>query len=252
MSQNFQAMIEIFAIGGYDEVGKNMTMVRVDGEAVILDMGLHIESYVNYTESREDITETSVKTLIKHNIVPDFSKVSQYSDEVKAIIPTHAHLDHLGAVPFLAKNFNAPVVCTPFTREVLLSIIKDDHFQFPNQVKTLNINSKLKLTKNLSVEFINSTHSTPQTVMVALHTKYGVVLYANDFKFDEFPTFGMKTNIEKLRKFSQSHKVVALVVDSTYSNREQKTPSESVAKEMLRDVMLGTDTRGRCVIVTTF
>jgi ribonuclease J len=245
-------MIEIFALGGYNEVGKNMTLVRVDGEAVILDMGLHMESYINYADSREDVTGISTNALIQNNIVPDFSKILQFKKEVKAIIPTHAHLDHLGAVPFLAKQFDAPVIATPFTVEVLNSILEDDKFQFSNPVKILNINSTLKLTKNLSVEFINSTHSTPQTVMVALHTKYGVILYANDFKFDEFPTFGMKTNIEKLREFGQEHNVLALIVDSTYANYERKTPSESVAREMLRDVMLGTDTKGRCIIATTF
>ncbi len=88
--------------------------------------------------------------------------------------------------------------------------------------------------------------------MVALHTKYGVILYANDFKFDEFPTFGMKTNMEALRKFGKEHNVLALIVDSTYANYERKTPSESVAKEMLRDVMLGTDNKDRLIIVTTF
>ncbi len=245
-------MIEIYTLGGYNEVGKNMTLVRVDGESVIMDMGLHLESYINFTESREDITQTNTKTLIKRNIVPDFSKISQFTGEVKAIIPTHAHLDHLGAVPFLAKNFDAPVVCTPFTVEVLKTLINDDEIEFKNPIKTLNINSNLKLTPNLSIEFINSTHSTPQTVMVALHTKYGVILYANDFKFDKFPTFGIKTNTDALREFGKRHNVLCLIVDSTYANAERKTPSESVAREMLMDVMLGTDTKGKCIIATTF
>jgi ribonuclease J len=249
---NFMFMIEIFTLGGYDEVGQNMTLVRVDNEAVIFDMGLHMESYIAYTESREDISEMSNQLLIKHNIVPDFSKITKFAGEVKAIIPTHAHLDHLGAVPFIAKHFDAPVIGTPFTIEVLKSILEEENYDIPNQLKILNINSTLKLTQNLKVEFINSTHSTPQTVMAALHTPYGVILYANDFKFDEFPTFGLKTNMEALRKFGEDHKVIALIVDSTYANYERKTPSESVAKEMLRDVMLGTDNKDKLIIATTF
>ncbi len=245
-------MIEIYAIGGYNEIGKNMTVVRIDDEAIILDMGLNMESYISFTDSREDISEVPANVLIKNNIVPDFSKIKHLKGIIKAIIPTHAHLDHLGAVPHIAKNFDCPVIATPFTVEVLKSILADDNFDFTNEVKVLNINSKIKLTKEITIEFINATHSTPQTVMVAIHTKYGVIMYANDFKFDEFPTFGLKTNIEKLRKFGKNHDVIALIVDSTYATAERKTPSESVAKEMLRDVMLGTDTKGRCVIATTF
>ncbi|MBA3063830.1 ribonuclease J, partial [Candidatus Woesearchaeota archaeon] len=98
---------------------------------------------------------------------------------------------------------------------------------------------------------INITHSTPQTVMVALHTKYGIILYANDFKFDRFPTLGEKPNYKRLKELGKKG-VLCIIVDSTYSQSCKKTPSESVAKEMLRDVLLGTGNRGKAVFVTTF
>jgi len=246
-------MIEIYTLGGYNEVGKNMTVVRVDGEAVIFDMGLQLENYIRFTEEVEDVHFVSTKMLTSNHVVPDITPIEKIKKEVLAIVPTHAHLDHVGAVPFLAKKFNnVPIICTPFTAEVLKTILYDDKIDFKNPIKTMNINSKVMLSKNLELEFINSTHSTPQTVMAALHTKYGTIIYANDFKFDEFPTFGLKSNIEKLREFGEKYDVLALIVDSTYANIASKTPSESVAKQMLKDVMLGTDNSGKGVIVTTF
>ena len=246
-------MIEIFTLGGYNQVGKNMTAVRVDGKVVVFDLGLHLEQYIKLNDEIDDVHFVATKQLIKNEVVPDIGPIKKYKDDVIAIVPTHAHLDHLGAIPFLAKEFkNAPVFASPFTAEVLKALLRDDKIPFKNQIKILNINSSFDLGPNLTLEFINSTHSTPQTVMAALHTKYGTIIYANDFKFDEFPTFGRKTNIEKLREFGNQHNVIALICDSTYANTPSKTPSESVAQQMLKDVMLGTDSLGKGVIVTTF
>ena len=243
-------MIEICTVGGYNEVGKNMTAVNVDGEVVIFDMGIHLESYIKYTED-EDIINVDPSELIKVGAVPDITKIEKWKGKVKAIIPTHAHLDHIGAVPYLSSNYDAPILGTPFTIAVLKTILKDEGITIQNKIRKLAQNSIFQLSKNLKVEFINITHSTPQTVMVALHTKYGIILYANDFKFDRFPTLGEKPNYKRLKELGKKG-VLCLIVDSTYSQSCKKTPSESVAKEMLRDVLLGTGNRGKAVFVTTF
>ena len=243
-------MIEICTVGGYNEVGKNMTAVNVDGEVVIFDMGIHLESYIKYTED-EDIINVDPSELIKVGAVPDITKIEKWKNNVKAIIPTHAHLDHIGAVPYLSNNYDAPILGTPFTIAVLKTILKDEGILIKNKIMKLAQNSVFQLSKNLNVEFINITHSTPQTVMVALHTKYGIILYANDFKFDRFPTLGEKPNYKRLKELGKKG-VLCLIVDSTYSQSCKKTPSESVAKEMLRDVLLGTGNRGKAVFVTTF
>jgi ribonuclease J len=87
--------------------------------------------------------------------------------------------------------------------------------------------------------------------MIALHTKEGIILYANDFKFDLFPTLGKKPNFKRLEELGKQ-KVLALICDSTYAADARKMPSESIAKEMLREVMLGISSKNKHVVVTTF
>src|SRR3989338_8567526 len=103
-----------------------------------------------------------------------------------------------------------------FTKEVIKAIASDEKIKIKNDIKTLNVNSIYHISDDLKVEFINVTHSTPQTVMVALHTKEGIVLYANDFKFDRYPTLGKKPNFERLKEIGKKG-IFALIVDSTYS-----------------------------------
>ncbi len=243
-------MIEIAAVGGYNEVGQNMTAVRVDDEVIIFDIGIHLENYTGFTQD-EDLINIDPQTLINVGAVPDISKIEDWKAKVKAIIPSHAHLDHLGGIPFLANFYRAPILCTPFTGEVLKTILRDEKIKMKNQIKIINLNASFKVSENLTVEFVNMTHSTPQTVLIALHTRYGSILYANDFKFDQYPTLGKKPDFKKLADLGQKG-VFALIVDSTYSNLAKKMPSESVAKEMLKDVMLGTDSTNKAVVITTF
>jgi len=243
-------MIEICAVGGYDEIGKNMTAVKVDDEVVIIDMGLFLDSYIRYTED-EDIHDISTSQLLKVGAIPDDSVIKEWRSKVKAIIPTHAHLDHVGALIFLSNKYNADILCTPFTAEVIKTLSRDERIKLKNNIKVLNANSVYYISDNIKIEFINMTHSTIQTVMVAVHTKYGILLYANDFKFDDNPIIGKKPNYKKLEELGKKG-VIALIVDSTRAKEAAKTPSEAVAREMLRDVMLSTDSTNKAVIVTTF
>ena len=245
-------MIEICAVGGYNEVGKNMTAVRVDDEVVIIDMGLHLDNYIKCTEEEEDdIVEISAHELAKAGAIPNDSVIKDWKDKVKAIVPTHAHLDHVGALIFLSNKYNAPILCTPFTTEVIRAISKDEKIKLKNNIKTLNVNSIYWISDKVKIEFINMTHSTPQTVMVAVHTPEGIVLYANDFKFDNHPTLGKKPDYKRLEELGKKG-VKVLICDCTRARQPIKTPSELVAREMLRDVMLGVDSRGKAMIVTTF
>lgn len=240
--------IEIAAVGGYSEFGRNMTAVRVDDEVIIIDMGIHLENYIGL-QGHVDVDFISVDKLLQHNAIPKFNMIGNWRKKVKAIVPTHAHLDHVGAIPYISNLYNAKIVCTPFTAEVIKSITDDKRKVLRNPIKILPGNSKLKISSKIMLEFIHVTHSTPHTVMVALHTPYGTVLYANDFKFDSNPTLGAKPNMARLGELKN---VKAMIVDCTRAWDEKKCPSEAVAKEMLKDVMLGTKSDGHAVIVTTF
>ncbi|MBN2567079.1 RNase J family beta-CASP ribonuclease [Candidatus Woesearchaeota archaeon] len=245
-------MIEIRTVGGYDEVGKNMTAVRVGDEVVLFDMGLHIDNYIAYTED-EDIINISKDELIGAGAVPDITALGDWKGLVTAIVITHAHLDHLGAVPFIAGDFpEAMVYCTAYTAAVLETILADEKLRIPNAIKTLTTNSSIWLSETLKLEFINATHSVPQTVMAALHTPDGILLYANDYKFDNTPVLGKKPNYDRLKEIGSQGRCLALFIDSTYAAEARKTPSEAVAKQLLADVMLGTVSKGKAMIVTTF
>lgn len=243
--------IEIFAVGGYSDVGKNMTAIKVDDEVVIFDMGLHLDNWIAYTND-EDIVEVSSKHLIKVGAVPDIDSLPEgWKDKVKAIMPTHPHLDHIGAIPFLSNHFHCPIVCTPFTAEVIRSILKDEDMRLKNPIITITPNTTYKISENLQVEFVHMTHSTPHTIMGLLKTKHGNIIYANDFKLDHNPVLGKPVNLEKLKEIGDKG-VLALIVESLYTHEHKKTPSESVAREMLKDVLLNADLEGKAVVITTF
>ncbi|MEK6907044.1 MAG: RNase J family beta-CASP ribonuclease [Nanoarchaeota archaeon] len=242
-------MIEVFTIGGYSEVGKNMTAIKVDDEIIILDMGLYLPAVLEYEEG--DPRELTTKDLIKIGAIPNDEILENYRDKVKAIILGHCHLDHIGAAPFLARHYDCPVIGTPYTIEVLKKLLEEHEYKLDERLKKVNINSHFEISKDIKVEFINITHSTLETVLVAIHTKYGIIVYANDFKLDNYPVIGNKPNYERLKHLAEKG-ILLLIMDSLYSNLNAKTPSERVAKEMLKDVLLGTESKGNLIIITTF
>lgn len=243
--------IEICTVGGFSETGRNSTAVKIDDEVVILDMGLHMENYIRYTED-EDINALSYEELLRVEAVPDYSLIEDWKNKVIGIVPSHGHLDHIGAIPFAAAIFpQAPIVCTPYTAEVLKSIFMDEGIKIPNPLISLNLNSKYKLSKKISIELVNMTHSIPQASMIVLDTPYGKIVYANDYKFDRQPVLGKKPNFERLEEIGKEG-VLLLIVESLYAHEHKKTPSESVAKQMLIDVMLGVHAEDKAMIATTF
>ncbi|MBI2176705.1 RNase J family beta-CASP ribonuclease [Candidatus Woesearchaeota archaeon] len=243
--------VEICTVSGFDEVGRNMVAVRVDDEVIICDMGLHLENYIKVTDEGEDVVRLNREVLIKARAVPDDGLIKDWRGKVKAIIPSHAHLDHLGAIPYLAHHYDAPVIGTPYTIQVLKHIISDGGIQVKNRLRAVDLNGKVSISKNLQVELVNITHSTPHTVMVVIHTPHGAVVYANDFKLDDNPTLGKPPNYDRIKELGKEG-VLAAFVDSTNASIDAKTPSEKVAKDMLADVLLSQNHDGRGLIVTTF
>lgn len=240
-------MIEVCAVGGYYEIGRNMTAVKVDNDCFILDMGLNLSKYIELTED-EDVHDITEGQLLQAGAIPDDSSIEDWQSLVRAIIPTHAHLDHVGALPFMAHKYPAPIIATPFTQEIIKAIVKDDNLKLKNKTIALPSN-KLHTIGNLTVECIHITHSTPQTVVVALHTPYGTILYANDFKLDNTPVLGKMPNYKRLQELKQ---VKVLICDCLRAQEHKKTPSEHVAREMLKEVFLGVNSDNKAIFITTF
>jgi ribonuclease J len=132
---------------------------------------------------------------------------------------------------------------------VLKALIADKNIRVQNKLISHDVNSMFKLSDNIKIEFISITHSVVQAALIVIHTKYGSIVYANDFKLDNQPTLGNKSNIGRMREMKN---VKALIIDSLYAHKPIKTPSESVAKELLREVMLSTNSKGKAMIISTF
>jgi len=247
--------MKVYTKGGFDEVGKNMSVIEVGEDVFIFDMGLYLPPIVEL-EEQERNKEYNEKRLRSLGAVPQDILLDKLGlrNKVRAIFLGHAHLDHIGAVPYLAQRYNAEIIATPYTIEVLKTMLRDDNIRLRNNLKIIQPNSSYTVegkNKKYIVDFINITHSTLQTSMIALHTQEGNVLYANDFKFDNTPILGKKPNYEKLREVAKEG-VKVLIVDSLYSSVERKTPSEKVARSLLEDVMLTTSNEKAGIIVTTF
>jgi ribonuclease J len=141
-------MVEICTVGGYNEVGKNSTAIKIGDEVYILDLGIHLENYVKYTRD-EDIINIRPKELMDTGSVPDISAIDDWKSKVRMVMPTHAHLDHLGAIPYLANNFKANVMCTPFTSEVLKGILTEDKIRLNSKVRSMSANSAFQASGNV-------------------------------------------------------------------------------------------------------
>ncbi len=244
--------IEVCSISGFSKTEGNSVAIKVDDEVVILDMGLSMAEYIRYTEDREDVHAKNYQDLLDVGAVPDYNHIADWKNKVVAIVASHGHLDHIGAIPFAAPLFpRAPVISTPYSIEILRSILADEQFKLPNQLITINLNSSYKISKNLTVEFVNVTHSITQAGIVVLHTPYGKIVYANDYKIDRQPVLGKKPNFERLNQLGKEG-VKLLIINCLYAHEHKKCPSESVAKQMLKDVMLGINSESKAMVVTTF
>src|SRR3989339_527963 len=244
-------MVKVHTVGGFSEVGKNMVVVELEDDAFIFDEGFFLPAIVSMEERDKMMTEKRLSTI---KAIPDDSAIQKFKHKIRAQFISHAHLDHVGAIPFLSDKYNAPIYGTPFTMEVLNSLLADNGITLKNKRYSIKPNTTFSIqgkNQKYQVDFINITHSTAQSLMIAIQTPKGAVIYANDFKLDDTPVFGLKPNYKRLREISKEG-VLVFVVDSLYSGSERKTPSEKVARVLLEEVLLTIQNRNAGMIVTTF
>jgi len=242
--------VGIIAVGGYNEVGKNMTSIRVGSDVIIMDMGLMLDRVQIY----EDVETEKMHSLdlIKMGTIPDDTIMQNVDGTVHAIICSHGHLDHIGAIPKLAHRYDAPIIATPFTTDLISHQIKKERrFGVDNPIQPLEAGKTCQLTENISLEFVRVQHSIPDAVFPILHTPKGAIVYANDFKFDRTPIVGDPPDISRLRSIGKEG-VLCMIVESTRVNVRGKAPSEKIAKDMVMDVLLSGEDADDGVVVTTF
>jgi len=238
--------IEVQAVGGYEEVGKNMTAVKVNDQIVILDMGIALDKLLLWEEAGFTMNESELLPL---GVVPDDSYLRKQKDKVCAIVASHAHLDHIGAIGKLAAKYNAPVVGTPFTIGLLKKNLADEKSKVKNMM-VMNAGEVLEIG-DIAIEFVHMTHSVPQTTFSVIHTPEGIVMYANDYKFDNYQKLSKPPNYNRLKKLGQEG-IKAMIVESVRVAEPRKTPSEAVAKELLKDTLTETINEDNGIIITSF
>jgi ribonuclease J len=242
--------IEIIAVGGYNEVGRNMTAVRCGKEIVIFDMGLRLDQVVIHEDA--EIENMHSLDLIKIKAIPDDTLLNTVEGTVKAIVCSHGHLDHIGAIPKLAHRYDAPIVSTPYTTELIRQEISGEQkFPVTNKLFALKAGQRYTLSPTLVLEFVRNQHSIIDTVTPVLHTPHGAIIYALDFKLDRTPVIGEPPDIARFRQIGKEG-VLALIVESTNIERRGRAPSERIAKDLVRDTITSFEDDKNAVIVSTF
>lgn len=201
--------IELIPLGGIGEFGMNCMGIRYGDEMIIVDVGMGFPEESSYGI---DIS------------VPNFDFLEEYKDQLTALILTHGHEDHIGALPYFLKKFNLPVYGSRFTlalaeRRLEEHEMLDDvllHRVEPNEIAEIN---------SFKIEFIHVTHSLVECFALAITTPAGTIIHTGDYKIDETPIIGKPTDLKTLKKYGDQG-VLALLADSTNATVPGRTPSE--------------------------
>ncbi|WP_317176106.1 ribonuclease J [Halomontanus rarus] len=246
--------IEIATIGGYEEVGRQMTAVRVGTDIVIFDMGLNLSKVLIHDNIQTEGMHSL--DLIDMGAIPDDRIMSDLEGDVQAIVPTHGHLDHIGALSKLAHRYNAPVVATPFTLELVKQEFQDEQkFGSENELIAMNPGETMSIgdSGQVDLEFVNVTHSIIDAINPVLHTPEGAVVYGLDKRMDHTPVIGDPIDMDRFREIGrEGNGVLCYIEDCTNANKKGRTPSENVAREHLRDVLYSMEDYDGGIVATTF
>ena len=244
--------VEIATIGGYEAVGRQMTAVRAGDDVVIFDMGLNLSKVLIHDNVETERMHSL--DLIDMGAIPDDRVMSDLEGDVKAIVPTHGHLDHIGAISKLAHRYDAPIVATPFTIELVKQQIKgEEKFGVQNDLVKMEAGETMQIGERNELEFVNVTHSIIDAINPVLHTPEGAVVYGLDKRMDHTPVIGDPIDMKRFREIGREGEgVLCYIEDCTNAGRKGRTPSESVARRHLKDVMTSIEDYDGGIVATTF
>ncbi len=227
-----KSKVRIIPLGGLGEIGKNMMAVECGDDILVIDCGLMFPE--------EEMLGVDL-------VIPDISYLVENKEKVRAIVITHGHEDHTGALPYVLPQLNVPIYATRLTQGLISVKLKEHHLLDKATLNTIQAGDELNIGC-FRLEFFHVCHSIPDGVGIALHTPVGLVIHTGDFKFDQTPVDGRLTDFAKLAQLG-GQEVLCLLSDSTNAERAGYTPSERQVGEMLDRVFLRAPGR---IIVATF
>jgi ribonuclease J len=242
--------IEIATIGGYEEVGRQMTAFRAGDDVVIFDMGLNLSKVLIHDNVETERMHSL--DLIDMGAIPDDRVMSDLEGDVQAIVPTHGHLDHIGALSKLAHRYNAPIVATPFTIELVRQQIQSEQkFGVENDLQKMEAGETMAIGNKCELEFVHVTHSIIDAINPVLHTPEGAIVYGLDKRIDHTPVVEDPIDMKRFREIGREG-VLCYIEDCTNAGRKGRTPSESVARRHLQDVIHSIEDYDGGIVATTF
>jgi len=240
--------MKVHTVGGYNGVGKNMTGIEYSDAIVLMDMGYDMETVV---EGDHEIEEMTTTATIEAGAIPDDSQIHDNKENVEAIVISHGHLDHVGAVPKIADAYDCPIIATPYTMSVIRRMVEQDRKDLDNELIEMEPGETHVVNDELTIEFVDITHSIPGTVLTVLHTPDGAVVYSLDYRLDDEPVIGNPPDYGRLRQLGEDG-VEVFIGDSTRVEEEERGRSEgTVATELEHTIDMAYD-EGGCVFVSTF
>ncbi len=224
--------LRIIPVGGFDEIGRNMTIFEYGDDIIIVDMGLMFPE--------EDMMGIDY-------IIPNIDYLKKNQKKIRGVIITHGHFDHIGAIPHIMPEIgNPPIYTAELTRAMILKRQEDYKQHAPLNVKTVRKIDRLVLGE-FRIEFFHVNHSIPDAIGLAIHTPCGTAIHTGDFKFDHSPANDAPADIAKIARLG-SEGVLALFSDSTDSTKEGYSVSESVIKKGIEEIF--EKAKGRIIVAT--
>ena len=225
--------LKIIPLGGLHEIGKNITVFEYENEMIVVDCGLSFPE--------DDMLGVDL-------VIPDITYLEQNKDKIKGLVITHGHEDHIGSVPYFLKKINIPIYATKLTVGLIKNKLEEHKLLRTTKLVEVTQGQTIKLGKNFKVEFIRSSHSIPDSVMLAITTPAGTILHTGDFKVDYTPIDGKIMDFGRIAELGNKG-ILALMSDSTNSERKGFTMSESSVGEVFDKLFLHCTKR---IVVATF